>query len=267
MHFPAPSPIGTPPLAVLGGIPRFDSPKHVGTPAIPDRATLHARLDQMLDASSLTNDGPFVRELEALSRDRGVPLLFDAAHALGCTYAGRPMGAYGTASIVSFHATTFIQSLEGDASFTPDPDLAARLRLLRTFGFAGYDNVVSLGTNAKLDEFSAAMGLGSLEGLEDLVETNRGNRMAYRQVVAGLPGLSLYEFDDDERNNFQYLIVEVSPETCSLTRDELVWVLHAENVIARQCADRWQAITTCSTRPEARGLSLCSLTPAGLSHR
>lgn len=334
MQFPAPSPVGTPPLAVLGGIPRFDSPKHVGTPAIPDRATLHARLDQMLDASRLTNDGPFVREfedrlsrmndgveavavcnatvgmqllikalglrgevilpsftfiatahacawegltpvfvdierpthtidpqlvaeavtmdtaaiigvhlwgrmcrvreLEAISRDRGVPLLFDAAHALGCTYAGRPMGAYGTASIVSFHATKFIQSLEGGAIFTPDPDLAARLRLLRNFGFAGYDNVVSLGTNAKLDEFSAAMGLGSLETLEDLVVTNRSNRMAYRQVLAGLPGLSLYEFDEDERNNFQYLIVEVSPETCSLTRDELVRVLHAENVVARR---------------------------------
>jgi dTDP-4-amino-4,6-dideoxyglucose len=54
-----------PELAVCGGPPAFASPRYVGTPGIPDRATLHARLDAMLDARRLTNDGPFAREFEA----------------------------------------------------------------------------------------------------------------------------------------------------------------------------------------------------------
>jgi dTDP-4-amino-4,6-dideoxygalactose transaminase len=321
-------------LAVCGGQPRFNEPKYVGTPTIPDRAALHARLDRMLDTRRLSNDGPFVqeledrlrrlndgvevvtvcnatvgmqlllkaldvagevllpsftfiatahaclweglepvfvdvdrtthtidptaveaglsdrtaaivgvhlwgrmckvRELDTIARDRGIPLIFDAAHAVGCSYEGLPMGRHGTASVVSFHATKFVQSLEGGAILTPDRDLADRLRLLRNFGFQGYDNVVALGTNAKMNEFCAAMGLGSLEGLDALVGTNIANRSACRESLAGLPGLRLYEYDEQERNNFQYLIVEVDPRACPLSRDELVQVLHAENVIARR---------------------------------
>jgi dTDP-4-amino-4,6-dideoxygalactose transaminase len=321
-------------LAVCGGRPAFTTPRYVGTPGIPDRAALHARLDAMLDARRLTNDGPFaqefearlaalndgvevvavcnatigmqlllkalgvsgevilpsftfiatahacaweglepvfvdvdeathvidpaavaarlsdrtaaivgvhlwgrmcpVNELESLAAARGIPLLFDAAHALGCTYRGLPMGRLGTASVVSFHATKLVQSLEGGAIFTPDRDLAARLRLMRNFGFAGYDRVVALGTNAKLDEFSAVVGLGSLDCLDAIVERNQANRAAYRAALAGLPGLALYEYDESERNNHQYLVVVVDPARCPLSRDDLVAVLHAENVIARR---------------------------------
>jgi dTDP-4-amino-4,6-dideoxygalactose transaminase len=175
-----------------------------------------------------------VRELDAIARDRGIPLIFDAAHAVGCTYKGIPMGRHGTASVVSFHATKFVQSLEGGAILTSDRGLADRLRLLRNFGFQGYDNVVTLGTNAKMNEFCAVMGLGSLDGLDALVATNTANRAACRHALRGLPGVRLYEFDEGERNNFQYLIIEVDPQVCPLSRDELVQVLHAENVIARR---------------------------------
>jgi dTDP-4-amino-4,6-dideoxygalactose transaminase len=144
------------------------------------------------------------------------------------------MGRLGTASVVSFHGTKFVQSLEGGAIFTRDRELADRLRLLRNFGFQGFDNVVALGTNAKMNEVCAAMGLGSLETLDKLVATNRANRTAYRQAIEGLPGLALYEFDEQEANNFQYLIVEVDPQACPFTRDELVTILQAENVIARR---------------------------------
>jgi len=175
-----------------------------------------------------------VRELDAIARDRGVPLVFDAAHALGCTYDGVPMGRLGTASVVSFHATKFVQSLEGGAILTADRALAERLRLLRNFGFQGFDNVVALGTNAKMNEFCAIMGLGSLEAIESSAAHNRGNREAYRAALDGLPGLKLLEFDDRESNNYQYLIVEIDPDTSPFTRDEVVVVLQAENVIARR---------------------------------
>jgi len=175
-----------------------------------------------------------VRELEAIAQDRGIPLVFDAAHALGCTYGGIPFGRLGSASVVSFHATKFVQSLEGGVIFTHDRDLADRLRLLRNFGFQGFDNVGSLGTNAKMNELCAAMGLGSLESLDSLIATNTANRAAYREALDGLDGITLYEFDEREANNFQYLIVEVDPQACPFERDEIVAILHAENVIARR---------------------------------
>jgi hypothetical protein len=111
---------------------------------------------------------------------------------------------------------------------------ADALRTAETLNEQGYDNVVTLGTNAKMNEFCAVMGLGSLDGLDALVATNTANRAACRCALRGLPGVRLYEFDEDERNNFQYLIIEVDPQVCPLSRDELVQVLHAENVIARR---------------------------------
>jgi dTDP-4-amino-4,6-dideoxygalactose transaminase len=125
-------------------------------------------------------------------------------------------------------------SLEGGVVLTRDGLLADRLRKMRNFGFAGYDQVVSLGTNAKMHEFSAAMGLGSLENLDSFVAVNEGNLAAYQEELVGVPGLQLISYDAGERNNFQYVVAEVDSAQCPLNRDELLAVLHAENVMARR---------------------------------
>jgi dTDP-4-amino-4,6-dideoxygalactose transaminase len=78
-----------------------------------------------------------VSSLTALAHERGLPILFDAAHAFGCTYQGRPIGSFGTCEVFSFHATKFVHSGEGGAITTNDDRFAERLRLLRNFGFAG----------------------------------------------------------------------------------------------------------------------------------
>lgn len=322
------------PLAILGGPPAFSAPRHVGMPTIPDRAALHARIDDILDSRRLSNDGPFVREFErrvaeatgarhavamcnatvamqvliraldlageaimpsftfiatahaaawegltpvfvdvdpathcvdparvaaaigpqtaaivgvhlwgtccdvdalaAIADDRGIPLLFDAAHAFGCTSRGRPVGTLGRASVLSFHATKVVHALEGGAVLTNDSDLADRLRLMRNFGFRGYDDVGCLGTNAKLNEVSAAVGLGSLEQFPSLVERNRANLVAYRRALVRVPGFEFYGHDDHESQNWHYAIVRVDAARCPLTRDELVEALWAENILVRR---------------------------------
>jgi dTDP-4-amino-4,6-dideoxygalactose transaminase len=175
-----------------------------------------------------------VDELTALAGRHGLRLLFDAAHAIGCTHRRRPLGSFGDAEVFSFHATKVVNSLEGGAVLTADAALAERLRRMRNFGFVGFDQVECLGTNAKMHEFSAAMGLCSLEGLETFVAANRRNLEAYRRGLAGLPGLDVIRYDTREKNNSQYVIVEVDPAACPLDRDELVRVLTAENVVARR---------------------------------
>jgi dTDP-4-amino-4,6-dideoxygalactose transaminase len=103
-----------------------------------------------------------VDELQAIADEHGLSLMFDAAHAFACTHQGRMIGGFGRAEVFSFHATKFFNSFEGGAVMTDDDEIAEKARLMRNFGFAGYDNVIHPGTNGKMIEVCAAMGLTNL---------------------------------------------------------------------------------------------------------
>jgi dTDP-4-amino-4,6-dideoxygalactose transaminase len=105
---------------------------------------------------------------------------------------------------------------------------------MRNFGFQGFDNVVYLGVNGKMSEVHAAMGLTNLEAIEEIIAVNRLNYQAYCEGLAGLPGISVIHYDPTERNNFQYVVIEIDPKACVRSRDEIVEALHAENIIARK---------------------------------
>ena len=322
------------PLALLGSVPAFSEPLHVGRPNIGNRDRLMARINDMLDRRWLSNNGPFVQDLERRIADyvgvkhvicvcnatigleiairaadlrgevivpaytfvatahalqwqeitpvfadmdpathnldparverhitprttavlgthvwgrscqvealeeiasrRGLKLMFDAAHAFGCSHRGRMIGGFGLAEVFSFHATKFLNSFEGGAICTNDDALAQLIRLMTNFGFAGFDNVVHIGTNGKMTEVCAAMGITSLEDIDHLIATNRSNYLAYRKGLDELPGITLIDYPAGERNNYQYIVVEVDEAVAGLSRDELVHVLHAENVLARK---------------------------------
>jgi dTDP-4-amino-4,6-dideoxygalactose transaminase len=321
-------------LAILGGRPAFGAPLHVGRPNIGDRKRLHERIDDLLDRRWLTNNGPYVQELEqriaallgvehciaicnatvaleiairalGLTGEVIVPsftfvatahalqwqeitpvfcdidpkthnldpiagermitprttgilgvhvwgrpcnidalqgiadrhqlkLLFDAAHAFACSHRGKMIGGFGNAEVFSFHATKFFNSFEGGAIATNDAALAAKIRLMKNFGFSGYDNVIYVGTNGKMTEIAAAMGLCSLESLDEFIARNRSNYELYARELTGIPGVSLTRYDGSEKTNFQYVVLEVDAEQAGLSRDELIKVLHAENVLGRR---------------------------------
>ncbi len=105
-----------------------------------------------------------VAELEAIAAEFGLALLFDAAHAFGVSVGEHMVGSFGRAEVLSFHATKFFNSLEGGAIVTDDDDVAHRARLMRNFGFAGEDTVVSDGTNGKLNEICRGHGTGEPRG-------------------------------------------------------------------------------------------------------
>jgi dTDP-4-amino-4,6-dideoxygalactose transaminase len=144
------------------------------------------------------------------------------------------IGGFGDAEVFSFHATKFFNTFEGGAVVTNDGALAAKIRLMKNFGFAGYDRVVYIGTNGKMSEVSAAMGLTSFESMEDFITVNRRNYLSYRKELAGVKGIQMLALEGVERRNFQYVVLEVDEEEAGLSRDDLVTVLWAENVIARR---------------------------------
>ena len=160
--------------------------------------------------------------------------MFDAAHAFNCSYRGRMIGGFGNAEVFSFHATKFFNTLEGGAVATNDDHLAQQIRLMKNFGFAGYDNVIYVGTNGKMNEVSAAFGLVGLQNLDEFMSVNRRNYQAYRQGLAGVPGISLIAYDEAEQHNYQYIVCEVDSAETGISRDALIELLHAENVIARR---------------------------------
>ena len=169
--------------------------------------------------------------LQDVADRHGLALLFDAAHALGCSHDTRPIGAFGQAEVFSFHATKVASAAEGGAVTTRDPQLAARVRSMRNFGFAGYDRVRGIGTNAKMNELSAAMGLTSLDALDQFIAVNRDHAARYAAALAGIPGVRLIDYPAHERHNYHYVVAEVDDRAL---RDGLVTVLHAENVLARR---------------------------------
>lgn len=175
-----------------------------------------------------------VDQLAKIADRHNLHLLFDAAHAFGCSHGGRMIGSFGAAEVFSFHATKFFNSFEGGAITTNDDALAKKIRLMTNFGFAGYDNVVHVGTNGKMHEMSAAMGLTSLRSVDDFVDVNRRNYQSYLRRLASIPGMKVCRYDENERNNYQYIVVEYTPVEGGPTRDQIVRCLWAENVMARK---------------------------------
>ena len=174
-----------------------------------------------------------VGELQAIADEHGLKLLFDAAHAFGSTHGGHGIGRFGACEVFSFHATKSFNTMEGGAVTTDDDALAEAMRLMRNFGFRGYDNVIHPGTNGKMIEACAAMGLANLEGYDAIVEASARNHAAYARALAGVPGISVLAYDPAERNSHHYVVLEVGPE-CPASRDDLIAALHAENILARK---------------------------------
>lgn len=175
-----------------------------------------------------------VEELQSIADRHNLTLLFDAAHAFRCSHQGRMIGRFGRAEVFSFHATKFVNAAEGGAIVTNDSLLASRLRTMRNFGFVGYDRVDYIGTNGKMSELSAAMGITSLESIEQIVAINRRNYYTYRAGLSSIPGIRISGYCEREHCNYQYVVAEIRPEECGLTRDELCSVLHRENVLVRK---------------------------------
>ncbi|MEJ2697617.1 MAG: aminotransferase class I/II-fold pyridoxal phosphate-dependent enzyme [Candidatus Sulfobium sp.] len=173
-------------------------------------------------------------KLEDIARRRRLRLLFDAAHACGCSWQGRMVGNFGNAEVFSFHATKFLNSFEGGAIVTNDDELAGKIRLMKNFGFAGLDNVIYIGTNGKMNEVSAAAGLTALEGIDEVISANRRNYRLYRRELGGLPGFDMVTYNGKEKSNYQYVVSRVDEKAAGISRDSLVKILRAENVLARR---------------------------------
>ena len=175
-----------------------------------------------------------INNLQKIARKYNLRLIFDASHAFGCSYKKRMIGNWGDAETFSFHATKFINCFEGGAVVTNNDDLAHKMRLMKNFGFEGLDCVIHIGTNGKMNEASAAMGLTSLESMNDFITTNQHNFNKYYTHLSIIPGIKILEYDESEKNNFQYVVCEIDQDKFGISRNQLISILDAENIRARR---------------------------------
>lgn len=173
-------------------------------------------------------------ELTEIARQHNLKLLFDSSHVFGCSFNGRMVGSFGDAEVFSLHATKFLNSLEGGVVVTNNQDYAEKIRLMKNFGFVGWDNVEYIGTNGKMNEMSAAMGLTSLESIDDFISANHRNYKLYQKELLGIQGIRLRTYDEQEKNNYQYIIIVIDDAVTGINRDNLMKLLQFENVLARR---------------------------------
>ncbi len=174
-----------------------------------------------------------VAAIQALADKHNLKILYDAAHAFGCEHAGKMIANFGDAEVFSFHATKILNTFEGGCITTNDDELARVIRLMINFGFIGKDQVTHVGSNGKMSEISAAMGLASLKELNSFIVHNRSNYQHYKKRIADIPHLSIIEHDEKEARNFHYIIVRVADDA-GISRDAIVKALEQENVLARR---------------------------------
>lgn len=176
-----------------------------------------------------------VEALADIAQRHNLKLLFDASHAVGSSYKDRMIGNFGEAEVFSFHATKFLNTFEGGAVVTNNDELAEKIRLMKNFGFgSGYDNVVYIGTNGKMSEVSAAMGVTGLESITDFIAVNYQNYKQYKAELENIPGIKVITYDETGKNNYQYIILEINEQESGISRDDIVQILHAENIMARR---------------------------------
>ena len=127
-----------------------------------------------------------VERLAELGQRFGVKVIYDAAHAFGAFYKGKPLLAYGDLSTCSFHATKLFHTGEGGCVIAHTDADAAQLKLLRSFGHIG-DEHFQLGMNAKASELNAAMGLTVLPHVERLMRERGAIVARYDAALANTP--------------------------------------------------------------------------------
>ncbi len=187
---------------------------------------------------------------EAIGPDRF--LLEDAAHALGASSHGRPVGSLGDAACFSFHPAKLITSGEGGAVVTDDDEIDRRVRSLRDHGlvrerarFVGLDvppgleadaigpwvyEQQALGSNGRLSELGAALVLSQFERIEGLLERRRTLAAAYSDALADFPALRLPREVEGQRSAWHLYVVRLDPERAPLGRGELYRALHANAI-------------------------------------
>lgn len=177
-----------------------------------------------------------VEAIEEIAEKYGLKVIYDAAHAFGVTYKGKGAGSFGDASCFSFHATKVFNTIEGGAVCFRDPELGRKLYNLKNFGIRDEETVESVGANAKMNEFQAAMGLCNLRHVDEEIGKRKKVAEHYQKRLKNVRGIRIHSFRTQEGivPNYAYFPVIVDQDIFGIDRNALFERLKENNIFARK---------------------------------
>lgn len=175
-----------------------------------------------------------VESLQRVADAAGIPLIYDAAHALGSRRRGRPIGSFGTAEVFSLSPTKVTTAGEGGLVATSDEGLAQAIRIGRDYGNPGDYNCLFPGVNARMSELHAAVALAGIHSVDERVRRRGELVQHFRDTTSGVPGLRYPVVDEGDVSTYKDLTLVIDPEEFGLTTTELARALRADGIDSRQ---------------------------------
>lgn len=173
-------------------------------------------------------------EIERIARKYGLKVIYDAAHAFGVEVDGKTVANYGDASIYSFHATKVFNTIEGGAAVFHDKEVGERLYNLKNFGIHGPERVESVGANAKMNEFQAAMGICNLRHVSDEIAKRKAVYKKYLERLGNVSGIKVNIVRDNVKANYAYFPIFVDASVFRKSRNEIQEDLMRNNIFSRK---------------------------------
>jgi dTDP-4-amino-4,6-dideoxygalactose transaminase len=173
--------------------------------------------------------------LADIARRHNLRLIYDAAHAFGVNVGNKPIAHFGDLSMFSFHSTKLFHSIEGGMLIFREAGLKGLFDYLKNFGFKNEVEVVMPGTNAKMNEMQALMGMQVLKYLEETIQKRARITELYRNRLEVVPGIRLVPaLPPGIRYNYAYMPIEVDRREFGMSRDALYERLKEWNVYTRR---------------------------------
>lgn len=155
-------------------------------------------------------NGCEVEGIEEIAKKHDLKVIYDAAHAFDVKYKERSILNYGDISTLSFHATKLFHTIEGGALIINDDELVQKARYLINFGIENAESIPHLGTNAKMNEFEAAMGLCMLDEIEAVKESRKEVYETYQKELEGI--VQFQKQNEYSSQNYSYFPVVLKSE-------------------------------------------------------
>lgn len=174
-----------------------------------------------------------VPEIQKIADRHGLKVIYDAAHAFGVKYKGKGIGNYGDASAFSFHATKVFNTIEGGAVTFSDIQLYNKLYNLKNFGIRGEESVVSIGANAKMNEFQAIMGLCNLRHIDEVIAERKSHWEYYKANLQNVQGIRIFEENGAGGRNYAYFPILIEKDY-PISRNDLYDLLKRNGIFSRK---------------------------------
>ncbi|WP_390568013.1 DegT/DnrJ/EryC1/StrS family aminotransferase [Alistipes sp. i18-0019-D1] len=171
-----------------------------------------------------------IEAIDAIAKKHRLKVIYDACHAVGVTYKGRSIFAYGDVSCTSYHATKMLNSGEGGGCFTTNDALHEKMKRIRFFGFSNdKSNIAEVGSNYKMTEVHASVGLANLKYLQAALDDRKEKYMRYKDLLCAIPGLKFQKINGD--CNYSYFPVILDSEATLLKVEK---ALNDEHIFPRR---------------------------------